>query len=125
MGLEDLNKLAGQADRYNDSFVNAVCNAGLLLHNKKWMPVRAQHGERQTLDFAHSISFCNLYNFWPMVTVSESHVYELERGSLELISDSADVDGVNITYWYKKIYEAAIHRIKLEMDFQGTDFFTQ
>jgi hypothetical protein len=35
MGLEDLNKLAGQADRYNDSFVNAVCNAGLLLHNKK------------------------------------------------------------------------------------------
>jgi hypothetical protein len=60
-----------------------------------------------------------------MVTVSESHVYELERGSLELISDSADVDGVNITYWYKKIYEAAIHRIKLEMDFQGTDFFTQ
>ncbi len=33
------------------------------------------------------------------------------------------MDGVGITFWYKKIDEAVVHRMKTEMDYRGREFF--
>jgi hypothetical protein len=86
--------------------VNAACNAGLLLHNKKMdagatcaMWEEANVGLR-----SQRISLRHLSNFFgPRLTVPESKVSELEWGSLQPISKCIEVDGDSITFWYKEI----------------------
>jgi hypothetical protein len=72
VGSEDLKisaewLLQNLAERHNDSFVNAACSTGELLHSKKRMlKVHVLCGKRQMLDFGHSASFCVILPiFWP------------------------------------------------------------
>ena len=131
VGAEDVNVAAEWllqhlAECYNESFVNAASSVGLLLHSKKMdaeaacaMWEEANVGLRsQRIILRHLANF-----FGRRITVPESFVRELERGSLQPISGSVDVDGVGITFWYKKIDEAVVHRMKTEMDYRGREFF--
>jgi len=123
VGAEDVNVAAEWllqhlAECYNESFVNAASSVGLLLHSKKMdaeaacaMWEEANVGLRsQRIILRHLANF-----FGRRITVPESFVRELERGSLQPISGSVDVDGVGITFWYKKIDEAVVHRMKTEI----------
>jgi hypothetical protein len=48
---------------------------------------------------------------------------ELELGTLLPICNSIDIGSTQIYFWYKKINEAIIHRIKLEVECRGAEFF--
>jgi hypothetical protein len=61
--------------------------------------------------------------FGRRITVPEHELRELELGTLLPICDSVEIGGTQIHFWYKKIDDAIIHRIKLEVECRGADFF--
>jgi hypothetical protein len=111
---------------YEDAFAFAATKLGLLLKPKKmdaeaaaamWQeancPVRAQR-----------IILRHLFNFFGRrITVPEQRIRDLEDGNLRPITNSVAIDGSDIFFWYKKIDEVIINRVKKEVQCRGTSYF--
>jgi len=112
--------------KYNDIFVHVASAAGILLTRKEmdaasaaamWeesnCPLRAQR-----IILRHLKAF-----FGRRITVPEHEMRELELGALLPVCGSIDIGGNEIFFWYKNIDDAIIHRMKLEFEYRGRDFF--
>lgn len=55
----------------------------------------------------------------------EQKLRELEEGTLLPITDSVDIDGKKIFFWYKKLDEVVMHRLSLDIQQQTWRYFTQ
>jgi hypothetical protein len=97
---------------FPDSFVNAASNIGLLLHSKTMdaEAACAMWEESNVSIRSQRIILRHLANFFGQrLTVPESCIRDLENRALHPVTDSVDVDGEHITFWYRHIDEAIIH----------------
>jgi hypothetical protein len=115
-------------EAYSDSFTTVACDLGLLLAPKvmdaesacaMWeeanCPIRAQR-----IILRHLSLF-----FGRRIMVPEQTIRELEQGALLPICDSIVLNNTKVYFWYKKINEAILHRLKVEVNARGTPFIRQ
>jgi len=57
--------------------------------------------------------------------VPEQKLRELEEGTLLPITDSVDIDGKKIFFWYKKLDEVVMHHLSLDIQQRTWRYFTQ
>jgi hypothetical protein len=66
----------------------------------------------------------HLFNqFGRRITVPEQRMKDLEVGNLPPTTSSVTLDGNEVFFWYKKIDEVTLNRVKMEVQRRGSTFF--